>query len=76
VTLTFVNASSKGHDFTAPAFFRSARILTGNAAKGEVELGGGESRSVTLVPAAGTYEAHCGHPFHSMMGMHTQIVVR
>ena len=76
VTLNFVNRGGKGHDFTAPQFFAASRILSGSVAKGEVDLRGGASASVTLIPAAGTYAVHCGHPFHNMMGMHTTIVVR
>jgi uncharacterized cupredoxin-like copper-binding protein len=67
VTLTFVNRGRGGHDFTSKRFFRSSRILSGNAPDGEIELSGGQSRSVTLVPAAGRYKVHCGHPFHSLM---------
>ena len=40
VTLTFVNGSGNGHDFTAREFFASSRILAGAAPDGEVELGG------------------------------------
>ena len=36
VTLKFVNTSTKGHDFTAPEFFRASRIVSGNVTKGEV----------------------------------------
>ena len=76
VTLTFVNRAGKGHDFTAKKFFAASRILSGNAAGGEVDLGPGQSRSVTLIPAAGRYGVHCGHPFHKMLGMRGDIVVR
>ena len=76
VTLTFVNRSGKAHDFTARKFFRSSRILAGNVAAGEVGLGPGQSRSVTLIPAAGQYGVHCGHPFHKVLGMRGDIVVR
>lgn len=75
VTLTFVNRSGKGHDFTAREFFAASRITAGAAPGGEVELRGGESRSVTLVPARGTYRAHCGHFMHSTFGMTDQIIV-
>jgi plastocyanin len=76
VTLTFVNRAGKGHDFTAPKFFRSSRILAGNVGSGEVGMGPGQSRSVTLIPAAGRYGVHCGHPFHKVLGMRGDIVVR
>ncbi len=76
VTLQFVNRSGKGHDFTAKAFFRSARILSGRVANGEIDLRGGQSASVTLIPAAGRYPVHCGHPFHKMLGMRSTILVQ
>lgn len=76
VTLTFVNRAGKGHDFTAPAFFRASRILAGNVAGGEVDLAGRRNATVTLVPAAGTYHVHCGRPFHKLLGMRGTIVVR
>jgi plastocyanin len=76
VTLNFVNRGTKGHDFTAKKFFRSSRIISGNVGEGEVDLGPGRSASVTLVPAAGRYKVHCGHPFHKMLGMSGDIVVR
>ena len=54
VTLNFVNRAGKGHDFTAPRFFTSSKIL----------------------PTAGRYKVHCGKPFHKVMGMRGDIVVR
>lgn len=77
VTLTFVNRAGKGHDFTAPKFFASSRILAGHVARGEeIELDGGRSMSVTLIPAAGEYRVHCAKPFHTMLGMKDRIIVR
>lgn len=75
VTLTFANRSDGGHDFTAPTFFRSARIIAGPGADGEIELGPHESKTVTLVPRAGVYTAHCSHFFHKQLGMSDQIIV-
>lgn len=75
VTLQFVNRSGKGHDFTARQFFASAKLLSGRVEDGEVDLGGGKSASVTLVPAAGTYAVHCSRAFHKALGMHSVIVV-
>jgi plastocyanin len=76
VTLHFVNRSGGGHDFTARQFFRSARILAGRVERGEVELRGGQSARVTLIPAAGRYPVHCGHTFHKLLGMSSEIVVQ
>ena len=75
VTLTFVNRSGSGHDFTARSFFRGSRIVSGRVADGEIELGRGRSASVTLIPARGTYKVHCGHYFHKQLGMHGTIIV-
>ena len=74
VTLQFTSTGS--HDFTARAFFAASRIVSGAVDRGEVDMAPGEVKAVTLIPARGTYHAHCGHPFHKMMGMHTEIVVR
>ena len=76
VTLTFTNRSRDRHDFTAKSFFARSRIVAGNVSGGEIDLKGGQSRSVTLVPAAGTYKVHCGHFLHKQFGMTGTIVVR
>jgi plastocyanin len=76
VTLTFVNQSGGGHDFTAPEFFAASQITAGSARGGEIELGGHQTKSVTLIPRAGTYKAHCSHFMHTAFGMHDQIVVK
>ena len=76
VTLMFVNRGKGSHDFTAPAFFGSARLLAGQAPRGAVVLRGHQSAKVTLIPAAGRYQVHCARPFHKMMGMQTTIVVQ
>lgn len=75
VTLYIVNRSGSGHDFTAGQFFANATIISGDARDGEVELGPHETRSVTLIPRAGTYPAHCSHFFHKQMGMSDEIIV-
>jgi plastocyanin len=75
VTLTFVNSSSSGHDFTAKEFFAASRITAGAAPYGKIDLKGHETKSITLVPTAGTYNAHCSHFMHASMGMHDQIIV-
>ena len=75
VTLTFVNQSGSGHDFTAGAFFAASSIVAGAAPGGEIELKGHETRSITLVPRAGIYPAHCSHFMHAMFGMRDQIIV-
>jgi len=75
VTLVFVNRSGGSHDFTASAFFARSTITAGAAPGGEIELRGHETKSVTLIPRAGTYPAHCSHFLHTQFGMSDQIVV-
>lgn len=75
VTLTFVNRSNASHDFTAPGFFQHARIISGSASEDEIELRPYETKSITLVPARGTYQAHCSHFFHKQLGMSDMIEV-
>jgi plastocyanin len=75
VTLVFVNRSGGSHDFTAKKFFASSRILAGSAPDGEIDLAGNQTKSITLVPAPGTYNAHCSHFLHKQMGMQDLIVV-
>ena len=75
VTLMFVNRSGSGHDFTAARFFATSAISAGAAPGGEIELKAHETKSITLVPRAGVYNAHCSHFFHKQMGMSDRIVV-
>ena len=75
VTLTFVNQSGSSHDFTAERFFSTATVTAGSAPDGEIELAPHETKTITLVPRAGTYHAHCSHFFHKQMGMTDEIVV-
>jgi uncharacterized cupredoxin-like copper-binding protein len=77
--LHLVDRASGGHDFKAPEFFEAAQVASQDSAKvaeGEVELRGGQSATVHLIPAAGTYKLVCSHFGHSMMGMKGTIVVR
>lgn len=75
VTLTFQNRSGSSHDFSAKGFFDHARIISGAAPDGEIDLAPHQTRVVTLVPGAGTFHAHCSHFMHSMLGMDAQIIV-
>jgi plastocyanin len=76
VTMVFTNRSGKGHTFKAQAFFASSRISSGMVHDGEIHLRGGQSMSVTLVPARGTYPVHCSHFLHDQLGMRTTLYVR
>jgi plastocyanin len=75
VTLAFVNRSGSGHDFTAVKFFATSRIVAGAAPDGEIELRPHETKTITLVPRAGSYKAHCSHFMHKQMGMSDSILV-
>ena len=75
VTLTFVNRSGSSHDFTAVKFFATSRIMAGAAPDGEIKLAPHQTRTVTLVPSAGSYHAHCSHFLHKQMGMSDVIIV-
>ena len=75
VTLQFFNQSGSSHDFSAHRFFASSRIIAGAAPDGEIELRGHETKTVTLIPRAGTYPAHCSHFLHEQLGMHDDIIV-
>lgn len=75
VRLTFSNESGSGHDFTAPSFFATAKLLSGAVPGGEIELPAHGSTSITLVPAKGTYQAHCSHFGHKLLGMKATVVV-
>lgn len=75
VILTFVNLSTSSHDFSAPGFFEHASFAAGSVPLKEIELKPHETKSVTLTPAAGSYEAHCSHFMHKQMGMSDVILV-
>jgi plastocyanin len=76
----FTNTSSGGHDFVAKEFFAAATIAPedrSKVGKGEIELGGGESVDIHLVPnSPGTYKSHCSHFMHSSFGMTGTVVVQ
>lgn len=76
-TLVFTDVAGSAHEFKAPGFFRSAKVISGNVdEEGSVELRPHQSMSVTLIPARGTYRVHCGHFMHDQLGMHTFIYVQ
>jgi uncharacterized cupredoxin-like copper-binding protein len=75
VTLALVNHGGGGHDFTAPEFFANSTITAGQAPNGKIALPAHATRTITLIPRAGTYKAHCSHFLHSSFGMTDQIVV-
>ena len=77
-TLVLTNVASGGHDFSAPEFFAAARVQPSDAGlidDGEIEVPGKSTRTVHLIPAAGSYKLTCTHTFHAMFGMKGTIVV-
>ena len=74
----FVNSGQRSLSFSAPAFFRAARIRSGDDADlgdGSFRLEAGERRTIRLVPAAGRYKMRSSNFFHRLMGMSGRIVV-
>ena len=71
--LHLVNTASGGHSFEAPEFFAAAEVAPDDQAKikdGNVELDGGSSVDIKLVPkAAGTFKFKCSHFLHAAFGM-------
>lgn len=77
------DSGSGGHNFDAPAFFRTAALRDGPAAAeirgghGALELGRGEVKEIDLVPTeAGSFPLECSHLLHAtIFGMTGEIVV-
>lgn len=72
-----------GHDFTAPAFFRTVAFGPGQTASdaqrsgGSVSLAAGEVQEIEIMPLqAGRYALECTKPLHSLFGMSGDIIVR
>ena len=49
--------------------------MNGDAPRPRLALPPHATRSITLVPRAGSYGAHCSHFFHKQLGMSDQILV-
>jgi plastocyanin len=78
VRLRFVNQGQATHSFSAPAFFRAARVRgrdAGLVADGGFRLAPGERITIALVPAPGRYAAHSRNIVQRLLGMHGVIVV-
>jgi len=77
VRLRFVNQSRATMAFSAPAFFRSARLRPRDAdiaRRGGLRLAPGERRTVALVAAPGRYGAHSSNLVHRLLGMNGEIL--
>jgi uncharacterized cupredoxin-like copper-binding protein len=78
VRLHFVNNGRATMSFSAPAFFRAARIRPRDAAAlrgGAVRLAPGERITIALVPAAGRYRVRSANVAHRLLGMSALILV-
>jgi plastocyanin len=78
VRLRFVNSGQRSLSFSAPAFFRSARIRSGDGddlSDGSFRLEAGERRTIVLVPARGRYKMRSANMLHRLLGMSGRIVV-
>lgn len=78
VRLRFVNQGQATHSFSAPAFFRAARVRGSDSdlvARGGFRLAPGERRTIALVPAPGRYAAHSRNLVHRVLGMNATIIV-
>jgi len=76
--LVFVNNSRTRLSLQAGSFFSSARIRSGDAdlvKSGGLVLEPGETRAVTLVPAAGRYRIRSRNLFRRLAGMSAEIIV-
>jgi plastocyanin len=76
--LVVANLASGGHNFAAKEFFAAARIEPADTAlvtDGEIEVPAMSTRTVHLVPAAGSYKLVCTHAGHAFLGMKGKIVV-
>lgn len=79
VVLRLHNGGGGGHNFAARDFFRAAQVRPADQAKivdGAVEVRGGTTVDVGLMPRAGRYRLRCTHTFHTALGMRGSIVVR
>lgn len=78
VRLNFVNNSRATMAFSAPRFFRSARLRPRDrdvVERGGFRLAPGERRYVELVAAPGRYGAHSSNLIHRTLGMSAEIRV-
>src|SRR4249919_2627536 len=78
VRLRFVNNGRATLSFSAPGFFRAARIRGRDAPlveNGRLRLAPGERRIVALVPAPGRYRVHSANLTHRILGMTAEIIV-
>lgn len=78
VRIKIVNRSRTAHAFHSPSFFGAGLVREEDrqlVRGGRVFVPAGESRQVTVLPAAGRFVLRCSHQVHKMVGMRGQIIV-
>ena len=78
VRLRFVNDSHQRHDFTAPGFFRAARLRRSDVDMvrgGSIRVGALSTRTIALVPRAGRYRVASRDIRQRVLGMNARIIV-
>src|SRR3954462_4746143 len=78
VRLYFVNQSRATMAFSAPSFFRAARLRPRDGdivRRGGLRLAPGERRFVALVAPPGRYRARSSNLIHRALGMSAEILV-
>ena len=74
------DTGKRAHDLSAKAFFQTVSLdadSTSAVKNGDVDLTPGVIADVGFTPnQAGTFEMHCTHPLHAMLGMKGHIIVR
>lgn len=78
VRLRFVNDSHERHDFTAPGFFRAARLRGRDreiVRGGSIRVAPLSTRTIALVPRAGRYRVASRDIRQRVLGMHARIIV-
>jgi hypothetical protein len=78
VRLRFVNDSNQRHDFTAPGFFRAARLRRRDmdmVKGGSIRVPALSTRTIALVPRAGRYRVASRDLRQRLLGLNARIIV-
>lgn len=77
-TLRLINRDDTTHDFTAPAFFGTAKLNSRDSAAlngDRIDIPGHEQRTITLIPAVGHYDLKSTKALDVVSNMQGQILV-
>ncbi|WP_443025864.1 cupredoxin domain-containing protein [Sphingomonas sp. RB1R13] len=72
ITLRLQNSAGSAHSFSAPEFFKTARLLSSAVSmvrNGTVEVARRSTVDISLAPAKGSYRLRCSHMMHSAFEM-------